>query len=399
MTIFFVIHLIARYCCRYHGWQFDSDGKVTSIPQLEETKSVESIQKGRGNVQTFPVHPVGDLLFVFLPSSLHGEMFPQSILPEEHYPLLTGEEKVQHFVRELPYSFDFLVENLMDPAHIPYAHHKLQSTRDDGSPIVMKQMLSNFTTVEVSFSDKTLNRTRDAYASFHRPSFFHYGEYSGEGIDEPTGKKSRVPQLEIFCVPVSAGKSRVLFTFSFSDSVKIPHFLDHAGLNRFLNSDVWLHDTEREVVRRKDAGLAEKKLVGMDYISASMSDTGMTSFRKWWQDNGMADAPAHTFSMATMKLLGPTRLDRSEQIDPWENHVKHCSTCRTALKRMKKMQGVCLLMALLSTILSRRAPILGIVGAGSSLLARNLVKRFATALEGNPERSKIDDRSTSALAD
>ena len=56
-------------------------------------------------------------------------------------------------------------------------------------------------------------------------------------------------------------------------------------------------------------------------------------------------------------------------------------------------------MALLSTILSRRAPILGIVGAGSSLLARNLVKRFATALEGNPERSKIVDRSTSALAD
>ena len=41
-------------------------------------------------------------------------------------------------MRDLPYSFDFLVENFMDPAHIPYAHHSLQASRDDGSPIPMQ---------------------------------------------------------------------------------------------------------------------------------------------------------------------------------------------------------------------------------------------------------------------
>lgn len=31
----------------------------------------------------------------------------------------------------------------MDPAHIPFAHHKLQSTRDDGSPIDMEVLVSS----------------------------------------------------------------------------------------------------------------------------------------------------------------------------------------------------------------------------------------------------------------
>ena len=46
------------------------------------------------------------------------------------------------FVRELPYSFDILIENFMDPAHIPFAHHGLQGMRSDGSPIEMKALVS-----------------------------------------------------------------------------------------------------------------------------------------------------------------------------------------------------------------------------------------------------------------
>lgn len=97
--------------CPYHGWQFDSEGNVTAIPQLDGGRTMEDIQRSpRTNIKTFPTHVVGDLLFVFLPSSLHGEMFPQSLLPEEYYPFLDEERTTSSYVRELPYSFDFLVE-------------------------------------------------------------------------------------------------------------------------------------------------------------------------------------------------------------------------------------------------------------------------------------------------
>ncbi len=111
----------------YHGWSFDTDGQVTSIPQLEKGTTMKTVQKAGGNVKTFPLHAVDDLLFVFLPTSLHGEMFPQSLLPEEYYNILNktpdGEDYPTMFMRDLPYSFDFLVENFMDPAHIPVSAH------------------------------------------------------------------------------------------------------------------------------------------------------------------------------------------------------------------------------------------------------------------------------------
>ena len=380
---------------RYHGWQFDSDGTVTSIPQLEENIPIESVRRQGGHVKTFPVHAVGDLLFVFLPSSLHGEMFPQSILPENYYPhVINGDDQI--FVRELPYSFDFLVENFMDPAHIPFAHHKLQSTRDDGIPIEMAQLVSNFTHVEVSFKDRSSKRDRDGYASFQRPCYYNYGEYTGEGTDEATGKKARNPKLKVFITPIRAGKCR-LFMGAFQ--IKLPTVLLHAAINRFFNSDIWLHDAEREVVRRKESGLAEGKLAGMDYISASRSDAGVSSFRRWWDKNGMSGAPPHTFGMATMEQLGPRSLGRREQIDPWENHVKHCSICRKSLKRIKRLQAMFMFMALASTAISRSNPIFGLVGVGASLFGRNFFKKFATAVEGNPELSGIADRSVAASAD
>jgi len=133
--------------CPYHGWQFDSNGNVTDIPQLDNDRTIQDVQKQKGTkLQTFPTHVVGNLLFVFLPTSLHGEMFPQSILPEQYYPFLNDSKdgNAKYFVRDLPYSFDFLVENFMDPAHIPFAHHKLQSTRDDGMPIQMEELVSFF---------------------------------------------------------------------------------------------------------------------------------------------------------------------------------------------------------------------------------------------------------------
>lgn len=299
-------------------------------------------------------------------------------------------------VRTLPYSLDFLLENFMDPAHIPFAHHKLQGTRDDGRPIPIGQIVSNFTHVELTFKDVSAGRHRDGYLSFQRPSFYNYGEFNK--TDETKGKTEheRNVKLKIFCVPVEAGKCRV---FLYLPPIKLPTFLLHAGNNRFLNSDVWLHDTEREVVRRKEAGAAGTKPSQMDYVYASKSDAGVSLFRAWWRKHGFADAPADTFGMATMERLGPAALTRAEQIDPWENHARHCGICRRALKRMKMGRNACLFLAVASPFVGRRVPVLGLGGIVLGLFGHNFLTRLATSIEGNPDASGIADRSTSALAD
>lgn len=152
--------------CPYHGWQFDTNGTLTDIPQLEVNRTVDSI-KG-GDATSLPVHHVGDLVFAFLPSSVHGEMFPQSLLPEDMYPTLREEvaRNATYYTRDLPYSSDFLTENFMDPAHIPFAHHSLQSVRSDGRDIPMSVSVSNFTHVEVFFEDESRGKIREYVECF-----------------------------------------------------------------------------------------------------------------------------------------------------------------------------------------------------------------------------------------
>jgi hypothetical protein len=64
--------------------------------------------------------------------SMHGRQLSIACritrLPEDHYPYLRKkmDQRATYYSRDLPYSFDFLLENFMDPAHIPFAHHSLQ---------------------------------------------------------------------------------------------------------------------------------------------------------------------------------------------------------------------------------------------------------------------------------
>lgn len=397
--------------CPYHGWTFDKDGTLTSIPQLEAEKPLPSQKKA--NVPSFSVHLAGDLMFVFLPTSIHGESFPKSLLPEDYYPYLKDcmEKETTYYSKELPYSFDLLVENFMDPAHIPFAHHSLQGTRDDAMPIDTKLLVSNHTHVELSFKDVTRAKPREGIMSFQRPFRYHFRIKKNE-----TGTYE--PNLIIYTIPVKAGKCRVIFR-DFKLPLPLPKFLLHLGSNQFLNSDIWLHDVERYCIQRKEQQEKEGKKsasskFGLDYLYPTQSDLGVIAYRKWWAEHGFADSPAHTFSMATMDLLGPTTLTRREQIDPWESHTKHCSSCRKALGMLKKGQSLCLAFALLSVVLGvsgsaslsstsagigRKVikPLLALIGGSGALYGRNIMKKLATALEGNPYAGEIEDRSVAAL--
>ena len=53
------------------------------------------------------------------------------------------------FVIEVPYTMNILLENLFDPAHVPFAHHKLQSSRDLASSVNSSVRIANETTLQI----------------------------------------------------------------------------------------------------------------------------------------------------------------------------------------------------------------------------------------------------------
>ena len=81
----------------------------------------QALDKEQGkSVQSIDVAETGDILW----GKFDIENAQYTTKPNIVFPEL---DDVKHVMsRELPYSFDFLVENFMDPAHIPFAHHGLQ---------------------------------------------------------------------------------------------------------------------------------------------------------------------------------------------------------------------------------------------------------------------------------
>ena len=287
----------------------------------------------------------------------------------------------------------------MDPAHIPFAHHSLQGTRDDARPIEMKVLTNNFTHAEVSFKDVSGGKERDGVLSFERPALYHFRTRANSTAQYQ-------PNLLIFTAPIEEGKCRAImadFRLKF-----LPCWLGHIGSNRFLNSDTWIHDAERnariqmDTINKQRGSVAvgsakggKQSTDGLNYILGTQSDLGPSVFRKWWKKHGFATSLG---SPASASSLPKNALSRAEQIDPWEHHAKNCNKCRGALKKMRLLQKLTIAGAATSSILLRRKPaVISIAIVLAGLYVHNFLNKFATTIEGNRNRGEIDDRSVAAI--
>ena len=133
----------------------------------------------------------------------------------------------------------------MDPAHIPFAHHALQSVREDGTPIPMRRLSEpdDATRLEVGFEDVVRGTKRDGVVSFIPPVYYHFrtAERKVADVDATEGKGVAAPpppeqavRLLALAVPVTTGRSRVLLYLPALSKLPLPIWLSHAFSNRFL---------------------------------------------------------------------------------------------------------------------------------------------------------------------
>ncbi|CAI0557917.1 unnamed protein product [Linum tenue] len=117
-----------RLQCVYHGWCFDGSGNCKLIPQAPLDGPPVHTNK-RACVAAYPTIVHHDIVW-FWPNSdpQYKDIFEKKkppFIPELDDPSFT---KLMGN-RDIAYGYDVLVENLMDPAHVPYAHYGLMQTR------------------------------------------------------------------------------------------------------------------------------------------------------------------------------------------------------------------------------------------------------------------------------
>ena len=233
--------------CSYHGWTFDgtNHGECTSIPQLpvevdsqhhsddNPVKTQRILSNPKCSVTTYPCMVEKNILWAWLwpnsdengnPNNDHALTYTH--LPEyylDHVPL----NATATFTRIVPYSYDILIENIMDISHVPFAHHTLQGTRNDADivkPVVnttieyLSVKGNNRTETELSFADgfryqfidQTRKQTRDGTCTFKAPYMVHY---------DATLVETKKPfALTTLLIPVSAGYSKIIIFSAFGST-------------------------------------------------------------------------------------------------------------------------------------------------------------------------------------
>ncbi|GAX79139.1 hypothetical protein CEUSTIGMA_g6579.t1 [Chlamydomonas eustigma] len=315
--------------CSYHGWRFTSQGKCTEIPQsIDEKAKTVACSSSRSCALTYPVREDCGLIWVWPDSRPEAASLAartptpvsQGVVQRWNDPTKT---KPSWYRRELSYSFDVLIENLADPSHLPFSHHKLTPalTRSKGVAMPFKEVVHVNASVTAPASEQISHQlpqysfahqaplatfqfpsalSPSGYVSFTAPNTVVY-QYDMGSTGQYTG-------THLIAVPVGPGRS-VAYTLSFytlpeaklgdvvqslfSDRKKIiplvyrlifqsrPAYSSHLAMNKLFDQDgAFLNMQDRALGQRGRSSWMK------EYYMPAASD-GLVAVARRWMDHAL----------------------------------------------------------------------------------------------------------------
>ncbi|CAN1327404.1 Protochlorophyllide-dependent translocon component 52, chloroplastic [Linum perenne] len=345
-----------RLQCVYHGWCFDGSGSCKLIPQAPVDGPPVHTNK-RACVATYPTVVQYGIVW-FWPNSdpQYRDIFERKKPPFIHE-LSDHSFTTIWGARDFPYGYEVLIENLMDPAHAPYAHYGLLPTqppkekrdREGGRPLKFA-----VNELRVDGYDASVDY---GHSVFNAPSVFSIHYY----IDATQTEKcmSSTMSLHYFecillqlarrtafifmCIPVSPGNSRLIWSFprnfdTWIDKV-VPRWFNHLGLNMVFDSDLNLLHVEEQ--RLSEIG-GNKNWQKACFVPTK-SDALVVGFRRWLTQFGGGEVDWRG-NYATDAVLPPTP-PREQLMDRYWTHVVNCSSCNSAYKNFKALETILLVLS------------------------------------------------------
>lgn len=330
--------------CSYHGWAYSSkNGECVRIPQADATTAAAAMANPACRLPTYTTVVEKNIIWAWLWPE--DAFLASSALPNHPAAATTPEHflkgvlpNCKTYTRDVPYSWDTLLENIIDPSHVPHAHHGLQGKRSDAIPINMTQPSSiSATGFNMTFADRTRNMMRQSTADFRAPFVIKYdGEY-----EVPQNKPPNSFNLTTILVPTKPGWSRIIIFGSqiakskdAKDSSRrtsvigkifglLPVWLIHQLTNRFLDSDlVFLHVQDRDRERRSFGSAS------YGYFMPAPADRCVRAIRKWVNDYAHVLGP-----------LPPLETKRQILFDRWYQHSDQCQHCARAAEGVKSWRN------------------------------------------------------------
>ncbi|CAN4089817.1 unnamed protein product [Withania somnifera] len=305
-----------RLQCVYHGWCFGGSGDCNFIPQAPRNKPPVNTSK-RACVTVYPSFVQHDILW-FWPNSdpLYKDIHLTKRPP--YIPLFDDTSYAKSsLVRDVPYGYEILIENLMDPSHVNYAHYGIMKLPP--LPTSVKADREGGIPLDISLAKVDINgfiaKEGPGEHKFIAPCV-HYGPF-GLGANLLLNKSSESEEqlssaeinrlfLVFICVPVSPGNSRLIISS--------------------LSKLCWLGEHK---LKKKGPPNWQK----VCYVPTK-ADALVVGFRRWLNKYGGGQVDWAT------KFTGdlPPTPAREQLLDRYRTHTMQCSSCSKAYKGLNALE-------------------------------------------------------------
>ncbi|KAI5075266.1 hypothetical protein GOP47_0009342 [Adiantum capillus-veneris] len=375
--------------CSYHGWSFKPDGSCGCIPQANsDGPEAKAVSSSRACVASFPTLVSQGMLFVW-PDAKGWDKALQTE-PPKLPSVFDGDPNFSTVTiqRDLYYGYDTLMENVSDPSHINFAHHKVTGRRDRAKPLPFKLESSG----EWGYSGSNWD-TPKITAQFLAPC------YAINKIEIPVknflfGEQTWVVWICSFNVPLAPGKTRSIvcsarnfFRFLMPGPAwwqLVPRWHEHWTSNKVYDGDMIVLQGQEKLLYGNNTNAAD---VNSQYtkitFTPTQADRLVLAFRNWLRRHGGGQP-----DWAPGSVGGPlpsTLLTRKQMLDRFEQHTLKCSSCNRAYETFKLLQKVFLGSAVLFAATAGIPPEIGIrvlLASGAALstafvfLLKELEKNF-----------------------
>ncbi len=363
--------------CLYHGWQFGAEGECLHIPQLPEDAKIPL----KACVTSFKVVEKQGIVWLWAGQAETAD--------EERIPTVADCEHPGLFcvdtVRELPVDATYLIENALDPAHVPISHDRteLNTKRENAQALEMEILESSEQGIQGRYRYTRTSNGNWTEVKFVAPNLVVY-TFGNKQLGFMGG-------LAVYVVPLSWGKCRLIlrrYGNFFSRSFRFkPRWLEHMRQNKLLEEDLAFIVELQAYMERTDKSLKEV------FLPLKTSDVFVLEYRKWLDKYGQ-DLPFYE-GYVTAKRLNNSETEAIAS-DRIEQHLALCSSCnkayRTAIRAKPTLVGVAIALAALAilaedtSILQTGAVVASLFSVGLAVFARQVQSKLEQA---HPRRHQL----------
>jgi len=373
--------------CLYHGWRFGGDGACRHVPQLEPGREVPAAAAAA----SAPVVERQGIVWLHGGGRGHDDVDVEQIpfAPELEQP---GCRSID-FTMDLPYAQEFLVENVLDYAHIHIAH---DGVRGGGHESLAGPLAFELEHRGADGFSARIGRSTDgrpdagalqaAEVTFCAPNLVHY-----RSVYPDAAGPRRVSGLLLHSLPLGDGRCRLLYRaysnfWPLRDRLR-PRFWEHGHQCRLLEQDMAVVVGQSRNLEASTESLAHA------WLPLKSSDALVVAYRAWI-DEYDAERPDHLGLRTRGEQVAPAPVGR---FDRWHLHTRHCAACRRALRLAvlgRRLSGAGTVLALAAAVLlpspwnavlALTAVFSFVVGTALAGLQRRLLRGPNAASAPNPD--------------